>query len=396
MKKFYVIIVAAGQGTRFGSDTPKQYVTVSGKPLLRHTLNVFAGYKGCAGIMVVISDAHRELYQNAVRGLTLLPPVLGGISRKESVYNGLRSLESLAQADDVILIHDAARPLIAAADIAAVLTALEKSDAATLAMPVADTLRYADVDGSAGASVSRDALWSVQTPQGFKFNAILKAHQMAGADINYTDDTGLASAVGMTVKFVKSSAPNFKVTTKEDLLLAENLLSKNLSTETRTGTGYDVHAFDDAARDVKSIRLCGVDVPFDRKLSGHSDADVGLHALTDAILGAIGEGDIGLHFPPSNMDFKDMDSAIFLKHAVDLMRRKGGRLFNADITLICEKPKLGAHRDLMRVRVAEILGCSATRVNIKATTTEKLGFTGRMEGIAAQASASVSMPAQED
>ena len=376
-KNIHIVIVAAGEGSRFGGTVPKQFRNIAGKPVLRHAIDTFSGL-AVTTLVVVCNPDHKD-HLGQIGGVVFAD---GGHTRRQSVYNGLLALRNPAP-DDIVLIHDAARPLLAHEDLAALLDAMQDHDAATLATPVADTLAAED-----GRIIDRTGLWAIQTPQAFRYEVIRRAHDNA-QDSPATDDTGLVAALGLPVKFVAAKHPNFKITTPKDFILAEKILSPASSPDIRTGSGYDVHAFDDDINKGGAVRLCGIDIPHERRLAGHSDADVGLHALTDAILGAIGEGDIGLHFPPSDMSFKDMDSAIFLRRAVELMQIKGGSLLNADITLICEAPKVGPHRDQMRARVAEILSISAERVNIKATTTEKLGFTGRCEGIAAQAAVSV-------
>lgn len=394
--KFSVIIVAAGSGTRLGADIPKQYIEICGRTILRHTLDVFVEMDALQEICVVINPEHEALFQHATEGLNNIKSCYGGNERKDSVYNGIKALSNLKD-EDIVLIHDAARPFAQEAEIYTLLTAMESHKAASLAHPVADSLSYCDQDNLTTSRISREHLWSVQTPQAFHYGVLKQAHEQCDDNKSYTDDTSLVSALDIAVKFVKGSKSNFKITLAEDLALAEHILSTKLSTDIRTGLGYDVHAFDDdVTEEITHTRLCGVDIAHNRKLKGHSDADVGLHALTDAILGAIGEGDIGLHFPPSNMDFKDMDSAVFLEHAMKLLRDKGGALINADITLICERPKIGKYREQIVARVAEILDVSPKRVNIKATTSEKLGFTGREEGIAAQAAVSVSLPSLDE
>ena len=386
---FNVIIVAAGSGKRLGNALPKQYIKLHGVSILQHTLNAFAGIDGLEKICIVVNPEHKEHYQDTLVGHDNVIVTSGGAERKDSVYNGLKALSQVEE-DGIVLVHDAARPFVQSVDIKAILDVMKDYKAATLASPVVDTLRYADQDAVAGESTSRDNLWAIQTPQAFHYGVLKNAHESGGAG-DYTDDTQLVSDLGTPVKFVKGSKRNFKITLAEDLELAEKMLSQTMHHQTRMGQGFDVHAFDDE-KEAKAVRLCGVDIEHNRPLKGHSDADVGLHALTDAILGAIGEGDIGLHFPPSNNDFKDMDSAIFLEHAMKLLHDKGGELVNADITLVCEKPKIGKYREAIIARVAQILNVSESCINIKATTTEKLGFTGREEGIAAQAAVSVSMP----
>ena len=389
--KFSVIIVAAGSGTRLGADTPKQYREIFGRTILRHTLDVFMTMDTLQQICVVINPEHKALFDAATSGMDNIKFCHGGEDRKDSVYNGIKFLSYL-KSEDLILIHDAARPFVQEAEIHALLNTMKNHKAASLAYPVVDSLSYCDKDNIPTNRIPRENLWNIQTPQAFHYGTLKQAHEQCDESKNYTDDTSLVSALNIPVKFIKSSKNNFKITLAEDLTLAEHILSTKLSTDIRTGLGYDVHAFDDEAKDITHTRLCGVDIPHNLKLKGHSDADVGLHALTDAILGAIGEGDIGLHFPPSNMDFKNMDSAVFLEHAMKLLRDKGGALNNADITLICERPKIGAYRKQIVVRLAEILDVSPKRINVKATTSEKLGFTGREEGIAAQAAVSISLP----
>ena len=388
---FSLIVVAAGSGVRLSSTVPKQYIHIGGKMVLRHTLDVFMSMDNLKQICVVINPDHKDFYNQAVYGLDVIKNCVGGSSRQESVLSGLKALSSLDN-NDIILVHDAARPFVKCQEIEDLLEHMSENKAASLAVPVVDTLRYGDEQDLVEQNIERDHLWAMQTPQAFHYGVLCKAHEKANPENLYTDDTSLVSDIGIDVKLVKGGKQNFKITTQEDLYMAERMLS----TEVCTGTGFDVHAFDEDSKGVESIRLCGVDIAHERRLKGHSDADVGLHALTDAILGAIGEGDIGLHFPPSNDDFKNMDSAVFLEHAVKLLRDKAGELINADVTLICERPKIGQYRDKIVKRVAEILAVSPTRINIKATTTESLGFTGREEGIAAQAIVSVSMPAKDN
>lgn len=377
--KFSVIIVAAGQGTRCGSDLPKQFIKIAGKTVLQHTIDTFKNIEGLQHISVVLNSQENIEQQND------FITCVGGKTRKDSVYSGIQSLSHL-KPDDIVLIHDAARPFIKADDIEKLLSAMSKEKAATLAMPVADTLRYKNQ-----TQIDRNSLWALQTPQAFQYEIIKKAHEQADPLKEYTDDTSIVHAQGHKIEFVECGRHNFKITTPQDLEMAKQILE---TYETRIGQGFDVHAFDDTP--TETIRLCGIDIPHNRTLKGHSDADVGLHTLTDAILGAIGEGDIGLHFPPSDNTFKDMDSAVFLEHAMALLREKGGQLINADLTIICEAPKIGKHRTAITKRMADIMGVSENCLNIKATTTEKLGFTGRSEGIAAQAVVSASLPKETE
>lgn len=375
------LIVAAGSGQRFGAERPKQYLDLAGRPILRHTVEAFLHHPQVSAVQVVINPAFRDLYETAVAGLALPEPVAGGASRQDSVRNGLERLAE--SAPDLVLIHDAARPLIDEATIGAVIAALDAQPAAIAAVPVADTLKRGR-DGLVADTVDRSGLWRAQTPQGFRFPDILAAHR-AAAGLELTDDAAVAERAGLPVALVPAKEENFKVTTPDDLTRAASTLSgRGLHAELsdiRTGMGFDVHRFTEGDH----VTLCGVRVPHTQTLEGHSDADVGLHALTDAILGALCAGDIGSHFPPSDPQWRGADSARFLRHAADLVAERGGRIAHVDVTIICERPKVGPHRDAMTTRIAEILGMDDGRVSVKATTTEKLGFTGRGEGIAAQA-----------
>jgi 2-C-methyl-D-erythritol 4-phosphate cytidylyltransferase/2-C-methyl-D-erythritol 2,4-cyclodiphosphate synthase len=327
----------------------------------------------------VIRDSHRAAYDASVAGLDLLPPVDGGETRQASVLAGLEAL--VPEAPDLVLIHDAARPLVSPSVVGGVVNALGSADGAIAALPVVDTLRR--VEGGFGAgTVPRDGLWAAQTPQGFRFPAILAAHR-AAAGMALTDDAAVAEEAGLAVAMVEGDRDNFKITTEDDLVRAERLLAG--PPDIRVGQGFDVHRF---AAGGEHVMLCGIAVPYGRGVDAHSDGDVGLHAATDAILGAIAAGDIGQHFPPSDMRWRGADSAVFLRHAGDLAARRG-TLLNLDLTILCEAPKVGPHRRAMAERIAAILGLETDRVSIKATTTERLGFLGRGEGIAAQATATV-------
>jgi 2-C-methyl-D-erythritol 4-phosphate cytidylyltransferase/2-C-methyl-D-erythritol 2,4-cyclodiphosphate synthase len=380
MARIAVLIVAAGKGERAGGSIPKQYAPLLGQPMLRRSVAAFAG----RGIIQMMIGPDQETFcRDACAGLDLRPPVIGGATRQESVRRGLEALA--ADAPDFVLIHDAARPLVSRGLIDGVVAALEAgADAAVPLLPVADTLRKLE-DGK-WITVPRDGLLRAQTPQGFRFAAILKAHRDHAAE-DVTDDMALAELAGLAIVAVPGEETNMKVTKAEDFAVAEGLLSARLG-ETRTGSGYDVHRF--VAGD--HVWLCGMKIAHDHGLEGHSDADAGLHALTDAILGAIGEGDIGQHFPPTDERWRGAPSWKFLDHAAGLVRARGGALVHCDVTIICERPKVGPHRDAMRARIAEILHLDISRVSVKATTTEGLGFTGRREGLAAQALATVRMP----
>lgn len=376
------LVLAGGSGVRLGGDVPKQYLPLAGRSVLRHSVDAFVAHPAIDAVRCVIRPADRALYESAVAGLTILDAVAGGDDRQESARRGLESLRDRAPA--AVLIHDGARPFVDAATIDRTLAALESHAGALPAVPLSDTLKR-----SAGElvteTVSRDGLWRAQTPQGFRYAEILKAHRsLAGESL--TDDAAVAERAGLDVALVKGNESNMKITTADDLERARRLLVG--ATEIRTGTGYDVHRF--GAGD--QVMLCGVAVPHDRGLEGHSDSDVGLHAVTDAILGAVAAGDIGMHFPPSDEQWRDAASEAFLRHAHGLARAKGGEVSNIDVTIICEKPRIGPHRDAMRRRIAEILEIDEERVSVKATTTDGLGFTGRGEGIAAQAAVTVRLP----
>ena len=385
MAECIALVVAAGRGSRFGAGQPKQYRALAGQPILRRAVIPLINHPGIGAVRVVIHEDDMQAYRSAVGDLPLLPPVTGGTTRQESA---LRGLESLGDAPPQrVLIHDAARPFVAPALLDRVIGALDDSDGAVPALPVVDTLKCAG-DGTTPQIVGtqdRARLWRAQTPQGFRFPALLAAHR-AAAGAALTDDAAVAEAAGMAVVLVSGDEDNLKVTTEDDLWRAERLLAA--SRETRTASGFDVHRFCAGDR----VMLCGVAVSHDRGLLGHSDADVGLHALTDALLGTIGAGDIGSHFPPSEPRWRGAPSDLFVRHAAQLLAAAGGRIVNVDVTLVCERPKVGAYREAMRTRIAELLDVSPARVSVKATTTEKLGFTGRREGIAAQAVASVELP----
>ncbi|MFD1624256.1 bifunctional 2-C-methyl-D-erythritol 4-phosphate cytidylyltransferase/2-C-methyl-D-erythritol 2,4-cyclodiphosphate synthase [Azospirillum griseum] len=383
------LIVAGGSGQRFGAERPKQYLDVLGAPILRRTVLAFLRHPQISGVRVVIDPAWRAEYDRAVAGLDLPEPVAGGATRQDSVRNGLEALAADSPTPIPtparVLIHDAARPLIDPATITAVIAALDDAPGAIAAVPVTDTLKRG-ADGLVASTVERTGLWRAQTPQGFRFDAILHAHR-AAAGLGLTDDAAVAEQAGLSVRLIPATEDNFKVTTPDDLTRAARVLMAGLG-DVRTGTGFDVHRFTDG----DFVTLCGLRVPHDKGLDGHSDADVGLHALTDALLGAIAAGDIGSHFPPSDPQWRGADSARFLRHAADLVAERGGIIAHVDVTIVCERPKVGPHRAAMAARIAEILGIALDRVSVKATTTERLGFTGRGEGIAAQAAATVRLP----
>jgi len=382
------LIVAAGSGERAltagnNPGLPKQYKDLAGIPVLRHTVRAFASELGADSVFTVIRGQDRELCRSAIAGLARPEPIIGGVRRQDSVRLGLEGVAAQTSPDKV-LIHDAARPFVSAAVISRVMDGLKTADAVAPMVAVPDTLRRK----AAGAFsiVPRDELYRTQTPQGFAFQAILEAHRRY-ADESFTDDIALAERAGLKVSGVAGEEMNIKLTTPSDFELAQRLVVPALP-DLRTGTGFDVHRFTEG----NHVWLCGIKIPHDFGLEGHSDADAGLHALTDAILGAIGAGDIGSHFPPTDEKWRGANSSIFLDHAAGLVRDLGGAIAHTDITLICERPKIAPHRDAMRRRVAEILAIDIDRVSIKATTTEGLGFTGRREGLAAQAVATIRLP----
>jgi len=386
MTKTVALVVAAGRGRRFGGPLPKQYADLAGRPVLGHALARLTAHPRIDRVQAVIHPDDRALYDRAAAGLELAEPTAGGPSRNDSVRLGLESLAP--SAPETVLIHDGARPFVGAAVIDRVLDALDTSAGAIAALPVTDTLKRG-ADGRIAGTLDRAGLWRAQTPQGFRFADILAAHQtFAGPEL--TDDAAVAERAGLAVALVDGAPENIKVTTPDDLARAERWLAGGLAgmQETRVGQGFDVHRFGPGDR----VMLCGVAVPHEAGLLGHSDADVGLHALTDAILGALGAGDIGQHFPPSDARWKDAESDVFLRHAGGLVAEAGGSIRHLDVTLICERPKIGPHRAAMVARIAELLGIAAGRVSVKATTTEGLGFTGRGEGIAAQATATLGLP----
>jgi 2-C-methyl-D-erythritol 4-phosphate cytidylyltransferase/2-C-methyl-D-erythritol 2,4-cyclodiphosphate synthase len=384
------LIVAAGQGRRAGVAIPKQYARIGGETVLARTLAVFQEHAAIDLAMVVIAESDHALYADAIGcGRKIMAPTFGGATRQRSVLNGLRALKQVAPA--CVLIHDAARPFVTGEIIGRVLAGLERAPGAIAAVPVADTLKRTGPGGRIEATVERTGLWRAQTPQGFHYAPILSAHEAAAAAgrEDLTDDAAVAEWAGVPVELVEGSEDNVKLTTAEDLARAAREVraatAMPAAGEVRTGQGFDVHRF--AAGD--HVWLCGVRLPHTHALEGHSDADVGLHALTDALLGAIGDGDIGQHFPNSDPRWRGAASHLFLADAARRVRERGGAISNVDVTILCEAPKIAPHREAMRARVAAILDIDMSRVAVKATTTEGLGFTGRREGIAALAAATV-------
>lgn len=375
------LVVAAGRGERFGGTMPKQYADLAGQPVLRRAVEAFVRHPRVDAVRVVIAAEDTARYTAATAGLPLMAPIFGAPSRQETVRRGLESM--VEDGPDLVLVHDAARPLVSAMLIDRVIDALDRYPAALPALPVVDTLKRVG-EGLVVGEADRAGLVRAQTPQGFRFTEILAAHRGAAA-VGHTDDTMIAAAAGLAVAWVEGEERNMKLTLPADLAAAERFLAA--PARWRTGLGFDVHAF---APD-RPLFLCGVRVPHEMGLAGHSDADVALHAVTDAIMGSIGAGDIGSHFPPTDPQWRDVDSALFLRHAMALLTKRSGRLENVDLVIVCERPKIGPHRAAMTERLAEILGVTASHVSVKATTSERLGFTGRGEGIAAQAVVSVAM-----
>ena len=387
------LIVAAGRGHRVGGPLPKQYRRFAGHTVLGHSVWRFAEHPRIDRVRVVIDPADRLLYDDAVQGSEgaeagkLLAPVAGGATRQESVRNGLESLADFPP--DLVLIHDGARPLVPDAVIDGALDALDAHDGALPALAVSDSLKRA-VPGStviAGA-VAREGLWRAQTPQGFRYPAILDAHRAAAGGA-LTDDAAVAEHAGLSVALTAGDEDNLKITTEQDFSRAERILTAQgesavvpaVPLETRVGMGFDVHRFGPGDH----LMLGGVAVPHEQGVVSHSDGDVVLHAIVDAVLGAMAAGDIGTHFPPSDETWRDADSARFAAHTLALLKERGGQLSHVDVTVICQRPKIGPHRPAMVARLADVLGLTPARISLKATTTERLGFTGRGEGIAAQA-----------
>lgn len=388
------IVVAAGRGERANPDRtaePKQYRPIAGVPMLARTLGGLLANANIAAVLPVIHADDVPRYRAlGLVGPTLLAPALGGPTRQLSVLAGLRALKELAP--DYVLIQDAARPFVSASLIEAVIAALATQAGALPVTPLTDTIKRSEDGQTVSQTEDRHKLFCAQTPQGFRFVEILAAHERAAlVDRTFTDDASIAEWAGLVVALTPGAAGNIKITRPEDFARAERLLMGDEQMETRIGSGYDVHPFTPGT----FVKLCGVEIPHTHGLEGHSDADAGLHALTDALYGALGEGDIGQHFPPGDPQWKGADSALFLRHAAAMVAARSGRIVNLDLTLICEAPRIGPHVAAMRARIAEICAITATRIAVKATTSEKLGFTGRREGIMAMASASIELPRRD-
>lgn len=387
-----VVIVAAGRGQRAGqADGPKQYRPIGGVPVIRRTIEAFLMHPRVSDIVVAIHEDDEALYRAAVPGADpRLGIVFGGPTRQASTRLALEALATNPPRN--VLIHDGVRPFVDAALIDRVVSGLETDMGVLPALPVSDTLKRAGRHGEVQATVPRAGLYAAQTPQGFRFAPILEAHRAAAAEgrEDFTDDAAIAEWAGIAVRIVGGSPDNVKLTYAREIAMADEKLSRAAPAfpDVRTGNGYDVHSFEPGDH----VTLCGVAIPHEMKLNGHSDADVGLHALTDALLATCGAGDIGVHFPPSDPQWRGAASRLFVEHAARIVRARGGRIANADVTLICEAPKIGPHRPAMVEAMAAMLGIAPERVSVKATTNEKLGFIGRREGIAAIATATVVFP----
>lgn len=383
-RTFAAILVAAGQGSRMGTDLPKQYMPVGGRAVLAHAYAVLAAHPAVERILVVIGAGQEELAREALAPLIAAPELVkGGATRRDSVR---AALDRLAEdAPSHVLIHDAARPFLPGEVLDRLIAAAESHDAAIPVLPVADTLVRGD-GARMGEDVAREGLHRVQTPQMFHFETIMRAHRETPADAPVTDDAGMLRGRAVPVAMVEGDAMLEKLTYSGDFARARALVAERRLP--RVGTGYDVHRLVAG----KPLWLCGVEIAHERGLSGHSDADVAIHALVDALLGALAEGDIGSHFPPSDPQWKGAPSHTFLTFARDRVAARGGEIAHVDLSIICEAPKIGPHREAMRARLAEVLEIEVSRVSVKATTTERLGFTGRREGIAAQAVATILLP----
>ena len=382
--EFCAIIVAAGTGQRAGAGGAKQWRTLRGKVIARWSLEALLA-SGASRVVVVTSPEDEAVARQAFEGLPRWSLAPGGATRDRSVISGLDALRAGDQ--EIVLIHDAARPLLEARHVAALIEALNGADGALPALPVADTIKRVDSDTKAVTTVDRSDLWRAQTPQAFRYGVVRSAYDAWPADESPTDDAAVVERAGGRIALTAGDARLMKLTYPEDFAMAEMMAGGTRST--RIGQGFDAHRFGEG----DSVWLCGVEIPHTRALIGHSDADAGLHALTDALLGAIGEGDIGDHFPPTDPQWKGAPSSVFLKHAAGLIAARGGSVTNVDVTLICERPKIKPHREAMRARLASLLDIPLDRVSVKATTTEAMGFTGREEGLAAQAVAAVELPA---
>ena len=385
-----VVLVAAGRGLRAGAGGPKQYREIGGQPVIFRAMEAFSRHPDVFAVQPVVNPDDRAIFTAAVAGLKHEPPTNGGATRQASVLAGLEALAK--HKPDIVLIHDAARPFVSQGLISRAIDAASRTGAAIPAIAVTDTIKLTGENGNVEDTPDRARLRIAQTPQSFRFEIILEAHRRAAKDgrSDFTDDAAIAEWAGLTVATFEGDVANMKLTNPEDFVREEARLASLLG-DIRTGTGYDVHAFGEGDH----LMICGVRVPHTKGFLAHSDGDVGLHALVDAILGALADGDIGSHFPPSDAKWKGASSDQFLKYAIERVTARGGRVANLEVTMICERPKIGPLRDTMRARIAEISGVDISRVAVKATTSERLGFTGREEGIAATASATIRLPFNE-
>ncbi|MBI3435802.1 MAG: bifunctional 2-C-methyl-D-erythritol 4-phosphate cytidylyltransferase/2-C-methyl-D-erythritol 2,4-cyclodiphosphate synthase [Proteobacteria bacterium] len=381
------VIVAGGRGVRAGGGVPKQYATIGGEMVIRYCLRQFIDHARIDCVQPVVHLDDMELYARASAGLDALPPAPGGHTRQASVLAGLEALAP--RQPDIVLVHDAARPFASPALIARAVEAARRTGACVPALALHDTIKVVDAGGGIVDTLDRTTLRAVQTPQAFAFAALIAAHRKAAAAgrDDFTDDAALAEWGGIKVSVFEGEEDNRKLTTADDIARADARLLAELG-DVRSATGYDVHCFADGDH----VMLGGVRIPHTHGVRGHSDADVALHALVDAILGTLADGDIGAHFPPSDPQWRGAASEVFLRFAVERVRERGGRIAHLDIAIVCEAPRVGPHRDAMRARIAAIAGIAGDRVAVKATTNEKLGFLGRGEGLAAFATATVRLP----
>jgi len=381
------VVVAAGRGVRAGGELPKQFRQIGGETLFRRALLSFVEASDVDIVQPVIRAEDVDIVRALTRDMDILSPVFGGATRQASVRAGLEALE--ARRPNVVLVHDAARPFASAELISRAISAAKQTGAAIPALPVTDTVKRIDSAGIVEATLERESLRLVQTPQAFAFPALLEAHRRAAAQKreDFTDDAALAEWAGLKVAVFDGEPGNVKLTTADDFVRTEAIQSAILG-DVRIGSGLDVHAFGPGDH----VTLGGIDIPHGQALTGHSDADVALHALTDAILGALAEGDIGAHFPPTDSQWRGASSDRFFTFAVERVRARRGRIAHLDLTIVCEAPRIGGHRDSMRANIARLAGIDIERVAVKATTSEKLGFTGRGEGIAAYATATIRLP----
>jgi 2-C-methyl-D-erythritol 4-phosphate cytidylyltransferase/2-C-methyl-D-erythritol 2,4-cyclodiphosphate synthase len=382
-----VVLVAAGRGLRAGAGGPKQYREIGGVPVIYRAMEAFSRHADVFAVQPVVNPDDSAIFTAAVAGLSHEAPVNGGATRQASVLAGLEALAR--HKPDIVLIHDAARPFVSEGVITRAIDAASRTGAAIPVVPVTDTIKITGENDNVEDTPDRARLRIAQTPQSFRFDVILEAHRRAAKDrrSDFTDDAAIAEWAGLTVATFEGDVANMKLTTPEDFVREEARLASLLG-DIRTGTGYDVHAFGEGDH----LMICGVRVPHTKGFLAHSDGDVGLHALVDAILGALADGDIGSHFPPSDAKWKGASSDQFLQYAIERVTQRGGRIANLEVTMICERPKIGPLRETMRARIAEISGVDISRVAVKATTSERLGFTGREEGIAATASATIRLP----